>query len=254
MAGLNKFLDCHGPVGPRNDIIKKWWGNGPTLPINLWFSMLNFRVKIGEVIERSKLKEDSGMDEKTNKIQRPANFVHHHRGSSSQEQLNNETILKELNILPGQTVIDAGCGNGYMAKEFSKLTGKTGKVYGLDEDEEAIETLKKETAKTNIEAKAADITKAIPVRDHSADLIYLSNVFHGFTEGQIESFQKEVKRILKPNGRLAIVEIQKEDTPYGPPMEIRFSPEELRQTIDLTAGDPAEAGEYYYIQIFENTK
>ena len=128
------------------------------------------------------------MDEKTNKTQRPADFVHHHSGRSSEERLNKERILKELNILPGQTVIDAGCGNGYMAKEFSKLVKETGTVYALDADEEAIETLKKETANTNIEAKAADITKAIPVRDEAVDLIYLSNVFHGFTEGQMLSW------------------------------------------------------------------
>jgi ubiquinone/menaquinone biosynthesis C-methylase UbiE len=194
------------------------------------------------------------MDEKMNKAKRPANFVHHHRGSSSEELLNKEIILKELNILPGQTIIDAGCGNGYIAKEFSKLVGKTGKVYALDADEEAIETLIKETKKTNIEAAEADITKALPVRDSSVDLIYSSNVFHGFTEGQIEDFQKEVKRVLKANGRLAIVEIQKENTPFGPPKEIRFSPEELRETISLADNVLVEVGQYYYMQIFENIK
>ncbi|MDD5063845.1 MAG: class I SAM-dependent methyltransferase [Phycisphaerae bacterium] len=180
--------------------------------------------------------------------------MHHHKGKSSEGVLSKEAILKELKIFHGQTIIDAGCGNGYMAKEFSKLVKETGKVYALDIDDESIETLKKETEKTNIEPIAADITKAVPIRDYSADLIYLSNVFHGFSEGQIEGFQKEVKRLLKPNAKLAIVEIKKEDTPFGPPLNIRFSPEELRQKITLAAKALVEAGQYSYMQIFENTE
>jgi ubiquinone/menaquinone biosynthesis C-methylase UbiE len=43
--------------------------------------------------------------------------------------LNDKTILDNLDICAGQTVLDAGCGNGYMAKNFSKLVGKDGKIY-----------------------------------------------------------------------------------------------------------------------------
>jgi 2-hydroxy-6-oxonona-2,4-dienedioate hydrolase len=41
--------------------------------------------------------------------------------------------------------LDAGCGNGYMSKEFSKLVNNTGKVYTLDSEKEAIERLKEKT-------------------------------------------------------------------------------------------------------------
>jgi ubiquinone/menaquinone biosynthesis C-methylase UbiE len=48
-------------------------------------------------------------------------------------------------------------------------------------------------------------------------------VFHIFSEAQIEGFATEIKRILKPNARLAIVNIKKEDTSFGPPIEMRSS-------------------------------
>ena len=180
--------------------------------------------------------------------------VHCHRGKSSETFLNKPIILKALNILPGQIIVDAGCGNGYMSKEFSKTLKNTGKVYALDPDREAIETLKEETKESNIEPIVADITKTIPVEESSTDLIYLSTVLHGFSEDERESFQKEAKRVLKPNARLAIVEIEKRSTPFGPPLVIRFSPEELVQTITLTPKTFVEVGEYFYMQIFENTK
>ena len=69
---------------------------------------------------------------------------HRHRGKSSERFLNKDLILKEINISPGQVILDAGCGNGYMSKEFSRLLHQSGKVYALDPDEEAIENLKKE--------------------------------------------------------------------------------------------------------------
>ncbi|MEJ2657598.1 MAG: class I SAM-dependent methyltransferase [Desulfobacterales bacterium] len=127
---------------------------------------------------------------------------HRHAGRSSESFINKDIILRTLNILPMQTILDAGCGNGYMSKEFSKVLNNTGKVYAIDSNKEAIQTLKEETKETNIETMEADITKGIPIKESSIDLIYLSTVIHGFQEGQVARFQKEVKRLLKPNGRL----------------------------------------------------
>ena len=182
------------------------------------------------------------------------NKKHHHKGRSSERHLNRDIVLKELNIRSGQTILDAGCGSGYMSKEFSKILNNTGIVFALDPDKVAIEMLKKETKGTNIEPIIGDITKETKIEDSSVDLIYLSTVFHGFSEGEIDGFQKEVKRILKPNAVLAIVEFKKVETPFGPPLEIRYSPEELKKTITLTPKFFVEVGEYFYVMAFENIK
>jgi len=177
---------------------------------------------------------------------------HRHRGKSSESYLNKDIVLKELNILSGQTILDAGCGNGYMSKNFSKILGNTGKVYALDPDQVAIDILKKETEGTNIKPIEGDISKKTQIEASSIDLIYLSTVFHGFSKDQIDGFQKEAKRLLKPNGKLAIVEIKKEKTPFGPPLEIRFSPDELKKAITLMPIFFVEVGEYFYMQVFKN--
>jgi ubiquinone/menaquinone biosynthesis C-methylase UbiE len=97
-----------------------------------------------------------------------------------------------------------------------------------------------------------DITKSTHIEGASVDLIYLSTVLHGFSKEDIDGFQKEVKRLLKPNAILAIVEIKKEETPFGPPLDIRFSPDELKETITLNPKSLVEVGEYFYMMIFEN--
>jgi len=173
---------------------------------------------------------------------------HHHRGKSSENLMEKEKILSGLSIVPGQVVLDAGCGNGYMAKEFAGLTGKTGKVFALDPV--VIDILKTETKDTIIEPFIGDITAETKMERSSIDLIYLSTVVHGFSPDQMEGFIEEVKRLMKPEGRLAIVEIKKEKTPVGPPLGIRFSPEELKKAINLTPTSLMDVGQYFYMQIF----
>jgi ubiquinone/menaquinone biosynthesis C-methylase UbiE len=179
---------------------------------------------------------------------------HHHAGKSSEKYLNKEIILKELNIFPGEIILDAGCGNGYMSKEFSRILNKTGKVYALDPDERAISVLKEQTKDTNITPILGDISKKTEIEESSIDLIYLSTVFHGFSQSQIGGFKNEVRRLLKPKGTLAIVEIKKEPTPFGPPLDIRFSPQELREVITLSPKKLVEAGQYFYMQVFEKNE
>ena len=174
-------------------------------------------------------------------------------GKFSEGLLNDKIILANLDICAGQTILDAGCGNGYMAKIFSELVGNTGKIYALDPDNQSIANLKKEVEKTNIEAFVGDITKPTRLKSASIDLVYLSTVFHIFSESQIEGFVTEIKRILKPNARLAIVNIKKEDTVFGPPVEMRSSPEELRQKVSLLPKMLIEINEYFYMQLFENS-
>jgi ubiquinone/menaquinone biosynthesis C-methylase UbiE len=178
------------------------------------------------------------------------NLKQQRRGESSETFLDKNGILANLKIMPGQIVLDAGCGNGYMAKEFAKLTGKTGKVYALDSDIRLIEILKGETEGTIIEPFVGDITEETKLAASSIDLIYMSTVIHGFSEPQMEGFVREAKRLLKPNGRLAIVEIKKQDTPFGPPLDKRFSPEELKRAISLTPTRLIDVGQFFYMQIF----
>ena len=178
--------------------------------------------------------------------------VHHHRGKSSASLLDKDAILRELSIMGGQTILDAGCGNGYMSKEFSELVTGTGKVYALDPDREAIAILAEETKGTNIEPLVADMTKTTSLEPQSIDLIYMSMVYHGIPGGQRNGFQKEVTRLLKPNAILAIVEIQKE-ADFGPPVNLKLSPAELKQAITLTPKTVVEVGPHIYMQVFQNT-
>ena len=178
--------------------------------------------------------------------------IHQHSGKSSERLLDKGAILKTLVILPGQVILDAGCGDGYMAKEFSKLTGNDGRVYAIDMYEPSIQSLQNGTVGSNLTAIKGDVTQPIDLEDSSVDLVYLSTVFHGFTDSQRHGFLKEVKRILRPDGILAVVEINKGDTPFGPPMEMRVSPEDLSSIVGLKVQNLIKISAYFYMQTFVN--
>jgi len=175
-----------------------------------------------------------------------------HRARFTENLLDNELILKALDIRAGQTVLDAGCGNGYMSKLFSRAVGPSGKVYALDRDAHFLKNLQDETQGSNIETIQGDMAKPTRIEESSVDVIYVSTVIHALSRAQIQSFLQEAKRLLKPDGLLAIVEIEKKETPFGPPMKLRYSPEELKDIVPLPAGDTVQAGEHFYMQIFRN--
>jgi ubiquinone/menaquinone biosynthesis C-methylase UbiE len=176
----------------------------------------------------------------------------HHRGNSTDQFFDKKIIINELDIKPGLIIIDAGCGNGYMSKLFSTLVSNTGKIYALDRDSEAIQKLKNETIQTNIFPIVADITKKTEIKEHSIDIVYLSTVFHIFSDVQKGSFSEEVKRILKPKGKLAVIEIEKKGTPFGPPQYMRVSPEEMAKIIKMKPLSLCNPAKYFYMQVFEN--
>lgn len=132
------------------------------------------------------------------------------------------------------------------------MVGDSGRVYAMDPDETGIALLREETKATNIVALIGDITTTTQLPASAINLIYLSTVFHIFSLEQIKGFEAEVKRLLVPRGRLAIVEIVKHATPFGPPLNMRLSPEDLTHALRLAPLSAVEVGEYFYMQLFEN--
>lgn len=175
-----------------------------------------------------------------------------HRRKFTEGLLDSELILKSLNIKAGQIILDAGCGNGYMSKLFSKEVEPSGRVYAMDSDEYFLKILKYETQGTNIITIKGDITIQTELNESSLDLFYISTVIHGFSKKQMQGFLREAERILRPGANLAIVEIEKKETQFGPPMELRYSPEELREAVPMAPGNTVQAGEHFYMQIFKN--
>jgi ubiquinone/menaquinone biosynthesis C-methylase UbiE len=104
-------------------------------------------------------------------------------------------------------------------------------VYAFDVDEESIARPKNEMAErklTNIFASVVDNSKRLPLSDRSITLAFMSNVLHGLVaNGEAENTFRDIARVIKSNGRLEVVEFKKQESPMGPPLSVRLSPDDV---------------------------
>ena len=178
---------------------------------------------------------------------------HEHHGRSSRGFLDAGKVLRYIGIREGDQFLDLGCGDGYFSIAASQVVGKDGIIYAFDVDEEAIAQLKSEMAEkklTNFEASVVDITKKLPLADESISLAFMSNVLHGLVENdEADSTLKEIARVTAYNGRMAVVEFKKQDSPMGPPLSIRLSPDDvetLARGYGFSKDSVQEVGPYHY--------
>ena len=178
---------------------------------------------------------------------------HEHKGRSSREMLDARKILNDIGLKSGDQFLDAGCGDGYFSEAAAEVVGPGGRVYAFDVDGDGIGRLQKEIAEkklANIEARIADVSRLLPLADESVDVVFISNVLHGLVANdESERALKEVARVTRHQGTLAIVEFKKIETPMGPPLSIRLSPEEVEMLAKgycFSKVAVKEAGPYHY--------
>jgi len=166
-------------------------------------------------------------------------------------------VFGELQLEGGISFLDLGCGRGEYAMIASEIVGNEGVVYGIDLWEEGINFLQEEASargSKNIKAMVADAGKKIPLEDTSIDVCFMATVFHDLVlANTAEGALKEVFRVLKEGGVLAILEFKKIDGPPGPPLSSRLAPEEVEERVipyGFEIVGLKEMGPYNYLQSF----
>lgn len=182
---------------------------------------------------------------------------HHHAGRSSADFLDARRVLRDIGLSEGQVVLDAGSGSGHFSKAASNLVGPGGTVWALDSDQPSLDQLTRDIFTSgirNIRPLLADLAGPLPVKSGSVDLCLLVNVLHGLAwDKTAPGALGELARVLKPGGRLAVVEFKKMQMDFGPPLEVRLEPgdvERLAAPAGLTTERNFDAGPYSHAVIF----
>ncbi|WP_299291984.1 precorrin-6Y C5,15-methyltransferase (decarboxylating) subunit CbiT [Nitrosopumilus sp.] len=109
--------------------------------------------------------------------------------------------ISKARLLPGQVVYDIGCGSGSITVEAAIQIEQTGKVIGIDFDENAIELTKKNVEKFNLSNVSLVFGNA---KEKIKDLEQADVIFVGGTGGDTADIVQLCKEKLKTGGRIVI--------------------------------------------------
>ena len=181
-------------------------------------------------------------------------------GRSSFDLIDSTKFFEALDLQPGITFLDVGCGSGAYCLGAADIIGPDGLIYGIDMWAEGIQLLEKQAAERkirNMTAFAGDAGQQIPIESHSVDVCLMATALHDFLHDNVAAgVLQETVRVIKPGGTLAVMEYKKIDGPPGPPKVMRMSPQEVENYSAVYGFEKeqiTEVGPYHYLMQLKKT-
>jgi len=117
------------------------------------------------------------------------------------------TLIEKAELKPGENVLDAGSGPGWLAIKAARQVGENGKVFGIDITpgmlERAIHNASAEGVSRICEFREGNALE-IPFSNETFDLVLSNFMLHALSEDEKQVAISEFYRVLKPNGRVVL--------------------------------------------------
>ena len=111
-------------------------------------------------------------------------------------------------LQPGEGVLDVGCGTGGVSIPAKRLVGDNGRVAGIDPAPEMIAVARRKAQRAGMEIDfRVGVIESLPFPDETFDAVTSSLMMHHLPEHLQVKGLAEIKRVLKPGGRLLIADI-----------------------------------------------
>jgi ubiquinone/menaquinone biosynthesis C-methylase UbiE len=150
---------------------------------------------------------------------------------------NPRVVINKLGDLTGKVIADIGAGQGYFSSYIANHSDIE-KVIAIDIDKEAIQFIEnikitfEEQVRNKIETRLVEPYDA-NLKDNEVDVALIVNTYVYF-ENPLD-YLRRLRRGIRPDGKVVIVDFKKRKTPKGPPMDYRVAIGEVEQTL-LRAG------------------
>lgn len=160
--------------------------------------------------------------------------------------------LKAFGLKENDIVADLGAGTGFYSVAAGKMVPR-GKVYAVEISKDYLATIKHKATDArlhNIEIILGDVEKrgGTKIKDNIVDAVICSNIL--FQLADKESFVGEVKRILKPKGRVLLIDWSSSPV-VNPQMSIsKNKAREIFEVKGFVYEGEINAGAHHYGMIF----
>ena len=131
-----------------------------------------------------------------------------------------EAVIKALDLKSTDTVADIGAGTGYFARRFAPHAQK---VYAVDIDEKLLAIARSKVPVNLQTVLAAPDDPRLPPQ--SAEMIFFCDVLHHIQNRP--AYYAKLAKILKPGGRIVVIDFFKKPLPVGPPVSMKLSRQEV---------------------------
>ena len=158
----------------------------------------------------------------------------------------------------GDKVAALGCGpKAYFTFQAARIVGDRGLVYAVDILKDVLSSVESH-AKTyglmNVKTvwSNLEVYGATNIPEGSLDLAMLVNVL--FESADVVQMLKEAVRLLKPSGKILIIDWKNIGVPFGPKINRRVNPNQIKEYLDvfgLKLEEEFEAGKYHYGMIYK---
>jgi len=142
-----------------------------------------------------------------------------------------DRVLGALNLEPDAVVADVGAGSGYFTERLARRLGEGGLVYATDVQEEMLERLRERMAAAglaNVVVVAAEFDDpSLP--EACCDLVFFSSVYKEI-DARV-AYMEKVGRLLRPGGRVAILEFRPDAGGPGTPKADRLPLERVIEEL-----------------------
>jgi arsenite methyltransferase len=112
-----------------------------------------------------------------------------------------ETI-RQLNLSSGESVLDVGCGPGYLCESMGEIVGRHGAIVGIDISIDLITICNRRKASEWLSYAIGDATK-VNQADASFDVVVCTQVAEYVPA--VDRVLSEAFRVLRPGGRAVFV-------------------------------------------------